>query len=70
LKVNLLESFTKIPTQRIVEKILTNPYDVRVDSERRVVTVLFGDISGFTALSERLDPEDVIKVINKYFKRW
>ncbi len=64
-----LESFKKYLPKRIVEKILSNPYDVRVDSERRVVTVLFGDISGFTALSERLDPEDVIKVINKYFKK-
>ncbi|MEO0233973.1 MAG: tetratricopeptide repeat protein [candidate division WOR-3 bacterium] len=64
-----LESFKKYLPKRIVEKILSNPYEVKVDSERRVVTVLFGDISGFTALSERLDPEDVIKVINKYFKK-
>ncbi len=65
----VIESFKKYLPRRIVEKILSNPYDVRVDSERRVVTVLFGDISGFTALSERLDPEDVIKVINKYFEK-
>src|SRR5512134_358523 len=28
-------------------------------SDRRIVTVLFADLSGFTALSERLDPEEV-----------
>ncbi|MGH2587194.1 MAG: ATP-binding protein, partial [Dehalococcoidia bacterium] len=33
-------------------------------AERRLVTVLFGDISGFTALSEQLDPEDVREIIN------
>src|SRR5688572_24764144 len=27
--------------------------------ERRIATVLFADVSGFTALSERMDPEDV-----------
>src|SRR5882724_645867 len=30
-----------------------------VEADRRPVTVLFADLSGFTALSERLDPEDV-----------
>lgn len=29
------------------------------ESDRRTVTVLFADLSGFTALSERLDPEDI-----------
>jgi len=32
---------------------------VEVQSDRRLVTVLFADLSGFTALSERLDPEEV-----------
>ncbi|MGE3062709.1 MAG: adenylate/guanylate cyclase domain-containing protein [bacterium] len=64
-----ITGFKRYLPKRIVEKILTNPYNVRVESERRFVTILFGDISGFTALSERLDPEDVIKVINKYFTK-
>ncbi|MBI3029702.1 MAG: adenylate/guanylate cyclase domain-containing protein, partial [Candidatus Rokubacteria bacterium] len=29
------------------------------EADRRIVTVLFADLSGFTALAERLDPEDV-----------
>ena len=29
------------------------------DADRRPVTVLFADLSGFTTLAERLDPEDV-----------
>lgn len=37
------------------------------ESERRVVTILFADIRGFTALSERLDPEEVTTVINDCF---
>jgi class 3 adenylate cyclase len=35
--------------------------------ERRQVTVLFADISGFTALSETLDPEDVRQIMNACF---
>jgi class 3 adenylate cyclase len=37
--------------------------------ERRMVTVLFADISGFTALSERMDPETVRGLINACFDR-
>ncbi|MBI3742470.1 MAG: AAA family ATPase, partial [Chloroflexi bacterium] len=35
--------------------------------ERKQVTVLFADISGFTALSEKLDPENVTELINRFF---
>jgi class 3 adenylate cyclase/tetratricopeptide (TPR) repeat protein len=35
--------------------------------ERKQVTVLFADVSGFTSLSERLDPEDVHTLINRAF---
>ncbi|MBI6546626.1 MAG: adenylate/guanylate cyclase domain-containing protein, partial [Cyanobacteria bacterium NC_groundwater_1444_Ag_S-0.65um_54_12] len=36
--------------------------------DRRVVTVLFADVSGFTAMSERLDPEEVREVVNSFFR--
>ena len=36
--------------------------------ERRIVTVLFGDVVGFTALSERLDPEQVKRIIDGAFE--
>ncbi|HEY9899268.1 MAG TPA: adenylate/guanylate cyclase domain-containing protein [Pantanalinema sp.] len=35
--------------------------------DRRVVTVLFTDVSGFTAMSERLDPEQVAAIVNRFF---
>lgn len=37
-------------------------------SDRRVTTVLFLDVSGFTAMSETLDPEQVTDVINQFFE--
>ena len=41
---------------------------LRIEGERKNVTVLFADISGFTALSEKLDPEEVTELINRCFK--
>ncbi|MCU1499873.1 MAG: hypothetical protein JWM47_3826 [Acidimicrobiales bacterium] len=40
-----------------------------VDDERRVVTVLFADLVGFTTLSERLDPERVKNLVDRCFER-
>jgi class 3 adenylate cyclase/tetratricopeptide (TPR) repeat protein len=37
--------------------------------ERRVVTVLFGDLVGFTSLAERLDPEHVKRLVEACFER-
>jgi class 3 adenylate cyclase/tetratricopeptide (TPR) repeat protein len=37
--------------------------------ERRIVTVLFGDVVGFTALAEHLDPEQVKRLIDRAFQR-
>ena len=39
------------------------------DEERRVVTVLFADLVGFTAMAERSDPEEVKRLVDRMFAR-
>ena len=39
----------------------------RTDDERRVITVIFADLTGSTALGERLDPEDMRRVLERFF---
>ena len=41
--------------------------NIHNESERRIATVMFADISGFTAMSEKLDPEQVTCVMNDCF---
>jgi adenylate cyclase len=38
------------------------------DEERKIVTIVFADISGFTAMSEKMDPEEVRGVMNRCFE--
>jgi class 3 adenylate cyclase/ribosomal protein L40E len=40
-----------------------------IEGERKHVTVLFSDMSGYTAMSERLDPEDVKEITSRIFGR-
>jgi adenylate cyclase len=37
--------------------------------ERKVITVLFADLVGFTSRAERLDPEDVCALLSPYYAR-
>jgi adenylate cyclase len=50
--------------RRIPEK--TRP--PRLSRERREVTVLFTDVEGFTAMTHRADPEDVVAALGHYFE--
>src|SRR6266849_4206670 len=56
------ESYTP---KHLADKILTTRS--ALEGERKQVTVLFADVSGFTALSERLDPEEVHRLMARAF---
>jgi class 3 adenylate cyclase/tetratricopeptide (TPR) repeat protein len=45
----------------------TVPARIPPESERKHVTVLFSDLSGYTAMSERLDPEEVKEIMSQIF---
>ncbi|HTO11902.1 MAG TPA: adenylate/guanylate cyclase domain-containing protein [Candidatus Binatia bacterium] len=51
--------------KHLADKILTA--GSALQGERKQVTVLFVDVSGFTSLSERLDPEDVHRLMSRAF---
>ena len=39
-------------------------------SERRIVTVLLADLVGFTSVAERLDPDNLARVVRRLLPRW
>ncbi|HUQ49409.1 MAG TPA: adenylate/guanylate cyclase domain-containing protein [Terriglobales bacterium] len=53
----------------VVELIASNPGGVRLGGVNQKTTVMFADIRGFTNLSERLGPEQVVEILNEYFTR-
>ena len=50
----------------LADKILTNRSSI--EGERKLVTVLFADVASYTAMSEKLDPEEVHQIMDGCFK--
>lgn len=51
----------------LVNKLVTSKDSRLLKNERKIVTVMFADIRSFTALSEYMEPEDVVDMLNEYF---
>jgi adenylate cyclase len=60
--------FSSYVSPRVVEALIANPELARLGGQKKEVTVLFSDIAGFTSLSEKLQPEEVVSLLNEYFK--
>jgi adenylate cyclase len=58
--------FERYVSRQVADKILANPEKAFWDGERRTATVLFSDIRGFTAMAERIPPEEVVRRLNEY----
>jgi adenylate cyclase len=56
-----------LPTH-ILEKALEHPEMLSLGGKRKEMTVLFSDIAGFSALSEKLEPEETQALLNDYFE--
>jgi adenylate cyclase len=52
---------------RLVEELAREPGRLRLGGESRELTVLFADIRNFTGLAERLEPERLVLLLNRYF---
>ncbi len=63
----LQRTFNRFAPARVVDDILEKrSLDI---AETREVTILFADLRGFTALSEKLEADELVALLNKYFQR-
>lgn len=59
-------NFVRYVSKHVLEKILASDMAPVLKGERRKITVLFSDIREFTLLSEKLDAEEVVSLLNEY----
>ncbi|MFQ3459384.1 adenylate/guanylate cyclase domain-containing protein, partial [Bradyrhizobium sp. UFLA01-814] len=60
------ETFGRYINPRIAEGLLEQPAIAATEGQRRVMTVMFCDMKGFTSLSEGVTPSGLVKIMNLY----
>jgi adenylate cyclase len=63
-KRNLLCRFF---SKNVTDEILGGSGTIRLGGERRMATIIFADLHGFTSLSESLDQDEVVRILNAFF---
>ncbi len=64
---NLQLSFSRFAPDEVIERVIAE--GLSDHGEKKEVTVLFADLVGFTALSERVEPTVLVRILNGYFER-
>ena len=66
-KRKMASAFRKYVAPQVVDEIMkSGQYQIKLGGETRDIAVLFVDIRGFTPLSESLQPEQVVDILNEY----
>ncbi len=64
----LKKMFGRYLSTEVMESLIENPSALELGGEKRNVAIMMTDLRGFTALSERLEPEQVVQMLNSYFE--
>ena len=62
------EKFSRLVSPNLVDQLVHGSLEIIKGGENRVSTVLFSDLRGFTSMSERLAPAEVVHMLNEYFE--
>ncbi len=60
-------NYSRFMPDYVVKQLLEKPDSFKLGGVNQTITVLFADIRGFTALSEKENPEKVVGLLNRYF---
>lgn len=61
------QTFGRYVDKKIAQELMSRPEALRLGGEKGVVTIMMSDLRDFTVMSEKLPPEVVIKMLNRYF---
>lgn len=59
--------FSRYVSPDVFAELMQNPAAATLGGSRRRISVLFSDLRGFTSISEKLEPEEILEQLNEYF---
>jgi adenylate cyclase len=59
-------AFKHFLSPAVIEQLILHPERLKLGGERRVLSIFFSDLQSFTSISENLDPETLIELLNDY----
>ena len=62
-------AFSQYMAPTVVNQLVDNPGLLKLGGERREITAFFSDVAGFSSISEKLDPEKLVKLLNEYLTK-
>ena len=65
-KARITRRFKNYVSPDLVDYLIQNPNVVNLEGQRRELTCMFSDIASFTSISEKLGPEQTVKLLNHY----
>lgn len=63
------EVFGRFVTDEVAQQLLDTPEGLKLGGEKRTVTVMMSDLRSFTPMSDKLDPNQVVTLLNIYLER-
>lgn len=65
-KKYIRNTFSNYISPKLVEELIKKPEMLKLGGEKRELTCFFSDIEGFTSISEKLQPEELVELLNEY----
>jgi adenylate cyclase len=59
-------AFDKYMSPEVVDEIMRDPDAIKLGGEKKEISIFFSDVAGFTTISERLSPEELVLLLNRY----
>ena len=60
------KAFSTYVSDEVVKEIISDPSRLQLGGTNRYMTAVFTDLKGFSTLSEKLDPESLVSILNRY----